>query len=263
MKKTVLFETIDGHEIIRGFDRPTVDPVETAKVVGELIKDTPEYQALDSKKAEYAEAVGELSEIQGKYKKGTKVSSEDQHKWNTALGKMTVRQDELKPLAQDLADKTIAFRREHAIYFEPRAGEVIKTVAEVDALVDKINACKPGTIIALDGSIVHDNRGVAFYRKAGGKWVHGKIVRLGDKVPSDAVLEADVTDTQKGEIELDRVSALPDTEKSAERAMAESDALNMAAQMRNELEIKSDTKALAKSRTAYKAEMARMENLYG
>ena len=263
MKKTVIFKTVDGHEVIKGFDRPTVDPVETSKIVNEAIKDTPEYQAAQAKKAEYTDAVRELSEIQKKYKKGAKVSSEDQHAWNTALGIMSVRQDELKPLARDLKDKTLALRREHAVYFTPRDGEVIKTADEVDALVGKIKDRTPGTVIILDGSEVKDNRGRVFFRKSGGKWGRTHIVRLGDAIPVDAVLDQDVTDTQRGEIERDRVLALPEAEKAAERTRAMQGAINMAADMRSRLEIQSDSKALAKSKTAYEAEVARIEGLYG
>ena len=269
MKKTVIFKTIDGHDVIMGFDRPTVDPDETAKIVnghaGEpgLIHATPEYQAAQAKKAEYAQAVSELSAIQKKYKKGAKVSSEDQNAWNTALGVMSVRQDELVPLARALKDKTLALRREHAVYFEPRRGEVIKTAAEVDALAVKVKARKLGTVIALDGSVIEDNRGRVFYRKAGGKWGRTHIVRLGDPVPKDAVLDQNVTDTQRNEIERDRVSALSATEKATERERAMQGALNMAADMRSRLEIQSDSKALAKSKAAYEAEVVRIEGIYG
>ncbi len=266
--KTILFKTIDGHEIIIGVDRPTIDPVETAKVVNEILKTTPEHQAAEAKKAEYAEAVRQLNSIKTEMKSFTpsemrKAANKNQDKWNTALGEMAVRQRELKPLALALADKIISLRREHAVYFEPRAGEIIKTVAEVEALVKKIKALKPGTVLALNGSVVQDNRGAAFYRKAGGKWVHGKIVRLGDKVPSDAVLEDAVTDTQRDEIKRDRILALPESAKAAERAVAETDAVNAATGMRGELEIKSDSKALEKSQESYKAEMVRIDKLYG
>lgn len=263
MKKTVIYKTIDGHDVISGFDRPTVDPIETTMAVEKIIKDTPEYQAAEAKKAEYSNAVRELSEIQKKYKRGTKVSAEDQNKWNTALGMMTVRQDELKPLARDLKDKTLALRREHAVYFEPRKGEIIKTAVDVDALAAKIKARKPGTVIALDGTEIKDNRGRVYFRKAGGKWGRTHIVRLGDTVPTDAVLDKDVTDIQRVEIERDRVLALPESEKAAERARAMQGAINMAADMRSRLEIQSDTKALAKSKTAYQAEVTRIEGLYG
>lgn len=263
MSGTVLFKTIDGHNVITGFDRATVDPVETAKVVNEAIKDTPEYQAVEAKKAEYADAVRELSAIQKKYKKGVKTSREDQEKWNHALGTMSVRQDELKPLAQDLADRIIALRRSDAVYFEPRAGEVIRTMDEVSALAEKIKTRKAGRVIALDGSEIEDNRGRVFFRKSSGKWGRGKIVRLGDIIPKDSVLAEDVTAIQSAEIERDRVSGLSNTVKAGEKAEALNAALNAAADMRSRLEIQSDTKALDKSRTAYDAEVARIEGLYG
>ncbi len=122
---------------------------------------------------------------------------------------------------------------------------------------------KPGTVITLKGTEIQDNRGRVYFRKAKGKWGRTHIVRLGDKIPADAVLDKDVTDTQRGEIEQDRVLALPDTEKARERAVVTDAALNMAAGMRSRLEIQSDSKALDKSQKAYKAEMARIEALYG
>lgn len=263
MKKTVLYEKIDGHDVIMGFDRPTVDPVETAKIVNEAIKDTSEFQVIEAKKAEYTKAVQALSEIQKKYRNGGKPSREDQDKWNHALGVMSLRQDELKPLAVDLADKIISLRREHAVYFEPRLGEVIKTEDEVNALADKIKSRKPGIVITVSGDMIEDNRGRVFFHKSSKKWIKGKILRLGDKIPSGATLEVNVTDTQRDEIEKDRVSALPESEKATERTRAMNAAINTAADMRSKLEIQSDPKALEKSQAAYQEEVARIEGLYG
>ena len=267
MKKTVLYEEIDGHKIITGFDRPTVDGVETSKIINGhgkepgLIHDTPEYQAVEAKKAEYQAAINELSELRGKYKKGANVPREAQEQWNHALGKMSVRQDELKPLARDLADKITALRRSHAVYFTPRAGEVIKAGDEVDGLVRAIKGRSGGELIAIDGSTVEDNRGTVYFRKSGGKWGRTEICKLGDKIPSDAVTEP--TESQAAEIEVDRVAALPADIRAKEKERAMDSALKSAAAMRNELEIKSDPDALTKSQDWYQTEVDRIEGLYG
>ena len=261
MKKTVLYSEIDGHKIITGFDRPTVDGVETSKIVNEAIKDTPEYQAVEAKKAEYAAAIKELSELRGKYKKGAKVPREAQEKWNHALGKMSVRQEELKPLARDLADKITTLRRSHAVYFTPRKGEVVKAANEVDGLMEAIKGRSDGILIAIDGSEVEDNRGRVYFRKSGGKWARTQIVRLGDKIPGDAVTEP--TEPQAAEIEIDRVAALPADVKAKEKERAMANAMISAAGMRSELEIQADPDALTKSQNWYQAEVDRIEGLYG
>lgn len=254
MKKTVLYKKIDGHEIITGFDRPTVDPVETNKIVSEAIKDTPEWQAAEAKKAENTDAYKAIIEAR---------KNRDDAAYGFAIATMSVRQDELKPMARDLAAKIIDLRRSEAVYFTPRAGEVIKTESEAKALSEAIQGRAEGTMIALDGSTVEDNRGSVYFRKSGGKWGRTELVRLGDKVPGDAVLEADVTNTQRGEIERDRVAALPVELKAKEKKHAMGHALARAAGMRSELEIQSDPDALVKSQDWYQAEVARIEGLYG
>ena len=259
-KKTVLYQVIDGHKIVTGFDRPTVDAVATNAIVSEAKKDTDEYQAAEAKKAEYAEAVNELSTLQKKYKKGAKISREDQELWNHALGKMSVRQDELRPLARDLDNKIVALRREHAVYFEPRAGEVVRDASEVDKLIQAIQDKEDGTVIDLDGGEVYDNRGVIFFRKSDGKWGRTQIVKLGDKIPGDAVTEPD--EKQRGEIERDRVAGLPSDKKASEKKDAMDTAFLSASGMRGELEIKSDSDALKKSQDWYKAEVKRIDGLY-
>lgn len=260
-KKTVLYQVIDGHKIITGFDRPTVDAVPTNEIVSEAIKNTPEYKAVEAKKAEYNEAVNELSTLQKKYKKGANIPRDDQERWNHALGKMSVRQDELKPLAVELSEKIVSLRREHAVYFEPRAGEVVRDSSEVEKLIALIKGRMDNELITLEGSTVEDNRGAVFFRKVGGKWGRTQIVKLGDKIPGDAVIEPD--ESQAVEIERDRVAALPSDKKAAEKKDAMDSAMVQASGMRAELEIKSDSDALKKSQAWYKSEVKRIEVLYG
>ena len=259
--RTVIYKTLDGHKIITGFDRPTVDGVETGKIVSEAIKETPEWQAVEAKKAEYSAAIKELSNLKGRYKKGSKISREAQDQWNYASAKAKMCQDELKPLAIALSDKLSDLRRSEAVYFEPRAGEVVRDDSEVDVLVGAIQGRSDGTLITLDGATVTDNRGRVYFRKVGGKWGRTQIVRIGDAVPADAVTEPD--ETQRIEIEIDRVSALSADAKAKEKNKATSEAMKSAAAMRNELEIKADPEALTKSQEAYQVDVNRIEGLYG
>ena len=183
--KTVLYKTVDGHDIISGFDVPTVDPVETKKKVDIAIKDTPEYQASEAKKAECNEAAKAMQATS---------KAKDDEAYTMAVATMAVRQEEMKPLAIALADKITALRRSEAVYFTPRTGEVIKTPEERETLKAAIEGRAAGTFITLDGSTVHDNRGQVFYRKVNGKWGRTHIIKIGDPVPTDAVLHEDARD---------------------------------------------------------------------
>jgi hypothetical protein len=253
MKKTVIYQEIDGHKIIWGFDRPTVDAVATNEIVTGMIKDTPEYQAAEAKKAEYGDAYKALIEASKK---------KDDDAYKSALSAMSVRQDELRPIACALEDKIISLRRENAVYFTPRIGEVIRDASEVDVLAQAIQGAPQGIMIDLSGGEVFDNRGKVYFRKVSGKWGRTHIVRLGDPVPADAVLEADVTEIQAAEIEADRVAALPADLKLKEKEKLMALAIKAAADMRSELEIQGDPDALKESQDWYKAEVARIKKLY-
>ena len=250
--RTVIYKEVDGHKIITGFDRPTVDGVETGKIVSEAIKDTPEWRACEAKKAEYSAALKALH--------AARIANDDTA-YKSALATMSVRQDELKPLAIALSDKLSDLRRSEAVYFEPRAGEVVRDASEVDGLIQAIQGRPGGTFVTLDGATVEDNRGRAYFRKVGGKWGRTQIVRIGDAVPADAVTEPD--EAQQIEIEIDRVASLPESEKVAEKNKATDEAMKSAAAMRNELEIKADPDALTKSQEAYQVDVNRIEGLYG
>lgn len=263
--KTVLYNVIDGLKIITGFALPTVDPVETNRIVdgytdeqGEFhpgkIHETPEHQAAEAKKAEFYQAINDLKSA---------AVAKDEVKYRNALEAMKVRQEELRPLARARAEKIIALRLQNAVHFEPRTGEVIMAAAEADERLEAIQNAPQGTLIALGGSIVEDNRGKVFFRRISGKWGRTHIVKLGDKIPSGAILEQDVTETQRTEIERDRVRALPEELRMKEREKVLSLVLKSAGAMRSDLEIQGDPDALQKSQDWYQAERARLETLYG
>ena len=281
MQKTVIYEEIDGHEIVRGFDTPVMDAVATNKIVlgyrddnGVFVPgkkhDTDEHKAAEAKKTEYAEAVKALSDIKTTFRISTKgalqrASREVQEKWNTALGKMSVRQDELKPLARDLEEKVIVLRLENAVYFEPRKGEVIIEASEADKLLKAMQGAPDGVLIARDGSEVRNSVGTVFFRKSGKpkRWGRTQIFKLGDAVPEDALLESALTESQWDEIELDLAATLPEEDKVKAKAGASDEALKTAAELRSNLEIQGDADALKKSQEHYRKRMDRIKKLYG
>ena len=253
MKKTVLYKEIDGHKIIIGFDYPTIDPVETKKIVDVAIKDTPEYQALEDKKAEFAQAVQDFNAA---------AKARDKEKFSHAQSAMKVRQEELKPLADEYAEKLVALRTEHAVYFEPRMGEVIRTSDEVKDLVAALEARPEGTFISLDGKTIQDNRGTVYFKKTSGKWKRTHIVKLGEEIPSGAKTEDALSASETVEIERQRIQALTPQEKASEKADALDKALIQAENMDRSLEIQGDPDHIAKSKAWLDGRTSEIESLY-
>ena len=260
-KRTVLFHVIDGHRIITGFDRPTVDGVATTAAVKAVIADTDEYKAAEAKKAEYMVAVNGLNAIKNQSIGTNHIPRESQERWNTLLGTMQVRQNELRPIAADLEKKIAELRVSEAVHFEPRAGEQVIQADEAVTLSQLIKGKAADELVTVDGSTVKDSRGKVYYRKASGKWGRTQICNLGDAVPGDAVTEP--SEAEWGEIEVDRVSSLTADVRAREREKVTAAAMASAAAMKSELEIKSDPEALSKSQAWYSDEMARIGGLYG
>ena len=263
--KTILFETIDGHEIVTGSSVPTVDGVETNKVVMGYTDDqgkrqpgaieaTSEYQAVQAKKAEFMSAAKD---------RAAAVKTRDKVKFKTALESMQRAQDEAIPLAKAMNDKIMELRRDKAVYFEPKLGEAITPAAEVDGLIQAIKNKPDGVFITRDGNQVPENRGKVYFRKVSGTWQRTRIVKLGDTVPSDAVLAEDLTPEQRNEVNRDRVAALPTEVRTREKDKALGALLNSAADMKARLEIQSDPDALQKSKDYYDAELVRIKEIYG
>jgi hypothetical protein len=265
MKKTVLFKEMNGHKIIAGIDKPVIDNVETNKVIlgykDEAGKDVPglihatdEWKALEAKKAEYAAAVAAHNEA---------VAKKDKDAYDSAVAGMKVKQEELVPISKEAAEKIEALRLENAVYCHPKAGEVIVDASEADELFERIQGRPPHTLVGLDGSLVSDNRRAVFYRKASGKWQKTTVTEVGVEIPKDAVLEDNVTDKQRGEIERDRVQALPEAVRKEEKQKALATALEKASSMRSGLEIEGDKDALKKSQDWYNQKKKDLEKLYG
>jgi hypothetical protein len=263
--KTLLYREIDGHQIVSGCSEPTVDGVETDKIVmgykddkgvfqPGLLQATPEHQAVEAKKAEFRAAAE---------KRSTAIKTKDNAKFKEAVKEMQTLQEDAIPLAKAVHDRIIALRRDNAVYFEPKAGEVITPAETADARIQAIKNKPDGVFIALDGSEVPDNRGQVYFMQVAGKWQKTEIKKLGDTVPAGAVAAEDVTDEQRSAIERDLVAALPAETRELYKDKALAVALKTAKDMRSELEIQGDPDALQKSKDAYDTEVARITALYG
>jgi len=253
-KKIVIYKETDGHKIIVGFDSPMMDPEATKAALVELVPATDEHKALEAKKAEYNEAYRAL--IQAR-------KSNNESAYKSAMEAMEGLQAELMDLAGALEDKIRELRLENAVYFEPKRQEEIVEATEALRLSEAIKQAPAGVLVSLDGIEIPDQRGTTYFHKISGKWKHGKVVKLGDKVPVGATLEANVTEAQYLEIERDRVSGLSVIQKAEEKKLAIAKAMNLAKDIRIRLEIENAPDALEQSQNYYQGRLQEIVALYG
>lgn len=245
--KTIVTRKIDGIEIVVGFSELSIEPVETKKIVAVEIKKTAEYLAAAEKQNEMSaahKAAG--SAIIESNKSKVKSEKENLHREFTMFNQQAKGyENELRGLLPALKKKEIELRRIHAVYFEPKAGEYIKTGDEISALIDVISGLNGDGYVDLSGNVVEDNRGVVYYQKKSGKCIVTQINTIGVGVPKSGILYADLIAEDKKnvdlQIEINAAAKLSPAAKLSGSVQTENLAINEASAMRSQLEIKGET----------------------
>jgi hypothetical protein len=287
--KTIITEIIDGYTIIKKFDNAIIDPVNTNKIVKEEIQKTEEYKNFDTKlrysKNIYNMAKKALSEArllsqQKNFKKQTGKLKPDEElnldntitlrnaDYNRHMGRMDAIEVELKNLEKDLKQKRKDLTIQNAVHFEPRTGEEFIPGDELLSLQEKFINLQSNEILARTGEILPDNRGIIYWQFENNEWKKTKITKIGINLPSDAIIEANLTTEQKTEItnqiEAKRIENLSPTEKENEKQTAINSIANEATIMRSRLEIQGETEAdaLSQSQDWYNEQLAIIETKY-
>lgn len=270
--KTVFHATIDGHEIVLGFGDPHIAPVETFAIVEPLLREIPAWKALAAALAE----IQRLRVAQSRLK--VPANASPQHtwtpaqqqavrEWNELAVAVTAIELRLPELVSAFEEAKRAMVIEHAVYFHPREGEDIITEEQHAELSGAWAELRDGFALKLDGTLVPDLRGRTYWRCAKGVWERQDITALGREPVADSIAEAKLTGEQRQEIaeqaDAERVAMLTPEERESERDAALWVAIAQAGQMRSELEIAGDAKALAKSQAWYAEEAARIAEKYG
>lgn len=267
---TVITEKVDGIGVIRGFGKLAIEPIKTRKVVAKEIKKTAEYSEAMDKRGKIKTAL-DMANEEGKKVKAAKgdIAKQEKHFADklVRLEQAKGYEKELKALLPSLKKKEKELRAEHAVYFEPKAGEYAKTEAEISSLRGVLDGLNGKGYVDLAGNVVKDNRGVIYCQESGGKWAVMKVVTLGVGIPVDATMYDDLTPDQKKavdlQIEIDRAAGMSAQERTASKLAAETRALNDAAFLRSKLEIQGATDALEQSQAFYQARMDELELIYG
>jgi hypothetical protein len=247
---------MDGYDIVLGSADAIADPMATASIVGPLL------QASDEAKA-IAAVNAQLDELKMRMYRETPMGSPYSPALLEQLDKLGAS---LLPLGQALDARRAALMSEHAIYCTPGRGESLCSDEQEAAYKA---AEKPGYRVKLDGTVIVDNIGKAYWLKdTAAGWAQTLVTCLGVDIPSGAVLTADLTDAQKAEIgaqlEAARVAGLTDEQKLAEAEGAQAQAKAAVVQVASEVGAGiSDQAALDAAKAAYQASLAAVNKKYG
>jgi hypothetical protein len=270
MSKVILTKKVDGHEVIVGFRKLSIEPIETKKIVDVEIEKTAEFidngvkynQKITAIKlsSEKKKAAGE------KQKKNDKAGADAL--WADAViidKQVETYEEELKVLSRDLAAKKKELMQTHAVYFEPSRGEIAKSDDEIAVLMDKVATAQG--FVCPDGTVLADNRGARFAVDKNGKWNYHEIVSIGVDIPADAIMYDDLDADQKKAVdlqrEIDAASKLSAADRVQCKSLESEKALNEAAGLRSKLEIQGADDALEQSQEFYNSRLSELEVIYG
>jgi hypothetical protein len=271
MKSTVLTEKIGGFIIVKGFDRPVIEPFETRKKVEIEIKKTDEWKAFDAKKkaieneckmAAQARKSKALARKNKNVADVEKYHADDLMRTKNAENLMA----EMGPIKKAMQKKHKELMNSQAVYFSPRPGEEIIEPTEVFTLSEKVKALKSNEVLLRDGTVKPDFVGKSYWKKGASGWAKNTITEIGKKIPTGGKLPEDLTGDEQTEISeqlnLERIGKLSISDKESEKLGVIDGLAGQAATMKSKLEIQSDSQALQKSQDWYNAEVLKIEEVY-
>lgn len=266
--QTVITHEIDGVEIVTGFGRLAIEPVETKPKVAAALKETAEFAATRSLQEELGamRVAAATAYREGRASKDAGARARIYRQYESFTDKAGEIEKRLIPSLKTLEAKRRELVIEHAVYFQPPSHEKImepEKIAKLRALM-----AEPGSgFVTVDGTVINDLRGSRFCKSDGvGGWYVTTIRLLSDQPPSDFKLYDDLTEADRlavdYEVQRGKIAAMPLAERAVARVAAEEKAMDDAELFRRKLEIQDDSKALAKSQRQYKAAIANIETLY-
>jgi len=170
--RTVITVDIDGYEVVKGFDRPVIDPGATKAKAKKWLAEQPQ-----------AKTIEDLAE--------TIRTSKDRHQ------QIKDRQ-KLQEMLRTSALKYLGYVRENTQYCHPKPGEYMITEQEFHRL--KAVSVAPGFVLLRDGSLLRDDRGKFFWHKEKDRWVKTKIRKLGFSLPQDSAFFEDLSSGDQEQI---------------------------------------------------------------
>lgn len=207
----VKINIIDGLEIIRGFNGPGIDPEETKKRVAVELAKTSEWKAAEKIKVQVNDQVRNLLKSRSQLSTQLKMSGLRQTKH--AIARNSVLCEKHKAVNVEI-DKYKQQINAALAKVSDKAGQLFDTCSvslqgggyrEVDQPTwDKLHAefggLKPRQMLKADGSVIDDLRKLIYIHKIDGRWVDGRITKLGETVPPNGKPVNQLTDDDRREI---------------------------------------------------------------
>jgi hypothetical protein len=274
-QKTVIHESIDGYEIVKGFGEATPDAIATWATIQAKVLALDELAQLNSLKAKITTqaTLAQNAQVlaQAAKKAGNAASYNTYNaQYLAAVAAIATLNDQLPALVTAYETARRNLFDENTVYClpDPKSEQAISDTdyTTMKANFDVLTASQK---LLLSGGTVADYRGTTYWTKTSGVWVSATIEALGVSIPDGSVAASALTDTQKAEIatqaETARVAALTDAQKLEEATNAQAAAKTSAAQTYQEaLSTGTDAAtALAASQATYKAALTKINATYG
>lgn len=278
--KTLRTKTIDDIEIITGIGKLSICGPSTRDNCKDKISELPESQKLVKKGNEGIELLRKARAEKKKAKAFFKIKEDSkayQHseKCKKFYGAADLCDDEMREIKKLIFPKQRDILRNNPHFHEPGRGLLQKLEGEKwpeyfarsQKLEQDLKLVGPNQKLKTDGSIIPDFVGVKYSKKIGSEWGFGTIIKLGVEIPAGAIIDEDLTEDQKTEIniqnEKERVAGLSAEDKAIEKAGLISGVANQAQTMENELKFSKVADYVKKAQAFYDAEIIKINDKYG
>lgn len=258
--QTVIYKKMENYKIIMGYSQLSINPVETQKIVNELIEkeeDTKKLKTLKIQVNTLSKQIFDIKKTGILTKEQTEQIENYQNQIQDALIEIVLLEDEKKK-------RIVELKKENAVYFEPTKYEIVKTDEEITTI--KAVKLNKNQLLDIDGNIIENHTGISWWIK-NDKWEIVKC-KLGEVPPAGSKEYKDLSEIEKQEIneqdEQERISSLGATEKEKEKQDKTNAAAIEAAQKRSVLEIQGTPAgdALDQSQTWYNEQVIIIEKKY-
>jgi len=209
MQRTVITEMIDGHQVIKGFDRPCIDPVETRKATEIAMETDPlmdqKEDLITQKEALFSQMAPLMEQLIEFYRKGelnpptpaAEQIQEDLSALDQQIGDLAVQ---INALIAQIEARYKVVKAENLVYFDPKPGEEIIAEEEFNTLKAAKEALGDNQAICRDQTVIPDFRGLKYWVKEIDDWNYGVISKIGIEPPGNYKKISDLTEQDKTEI---------------------------------------------------------------
>ena len=224
--KTVITEKIDGHEVVVGIDVPIPDPVETQKVVNDLMDESDLIKQKKAHQEEFNELVKKINAKKSLFAEG-KGTEKTFNEIKTLEAECDQIIKSLEALFPDIQKHYKKLYRENLVYFVPKPGEEIIADEEADELIKALQEKEPDEVVTKDKKKIKDQRKKSLWKKENNEWTEFRVGKLGQKIPAGFTDLNELHGQDKAEIieqvDINRVHGMPQHKREDEFEYLEND----------------------------------------